>query len=50
MGSCCVQKGILFLELGRTERGRFHISSAPHQGLFGSEPRPPLRLGLGSAV
>ena len=50
MGACCVQKGILFLELGRTERGRFHISSAPHQGLFGSEPRPPLRLGLGSAV
>ena len=36
MGARCVQKGILFFELGRTERGRFHISSEPHQGPFGS--------------
>ena len=47
MGACCVQRGILFLELGRTERGRFHILSEPHQGSFGSEP---LRLGLRPAV
>ena len=50
MGACCVQKGILFFELGRTERGRFHISSEPLEGLFGSEPRPPLRLGLRPVV
>ena len=50
MGDCCVQKGILFLELGRTERGRIHISTEPQQGSFASEPRPPLRLGLGLAV
>ena len=50
MGACCVQNGLLFLELGRTERGRIHISIEPHQGWFGSEPRPPLWLGLGPAV
>ena len=44
MGACCVQKGRLFLEVGRTERGRLNISSEPQRGSFGSEPRPPLRL------
>ena len=28
----------------------FHISSEPHQGSFGSKPRPPLLLGLGPTV
>ena len=38
-----------YVQMGR-RCGCVHISSELHQGSFGSEPRLPLRLGLGPAV